>query len=125
MNKIIRKLKKSNKGARILYYLTIISYFISLILFIKSLLSLTGIETLIRTIVIILFIIYFIFYLFWNLLNLLQRKYKGLIITTFLSILLTIIFFVGSYYINYVYNNLNNMQESKNIVYTSYLVKLV
>ena len=124
MNKIIRKLKKSNKGARILYYLTIISYFISLILFIKSLLSLTGIETLIRTIVIILFIIYFIFYLFWNLLNLLQRKYKGLIITTFLSILLTIIFFVGSYYINYVYNNLNNMQESKNIVYTSYLITL-
>ena len=124
MNKIIRKLKKANKGARILYYLTIISYFISLILFIKSLLSLTGIETLIRTIVIILFIIYFIFYLFWNLLSLLQRKYKGLIITTFLSILLTIIFFVSSYYINYVYNNLNNMQESKNIVYTSYLITL-
>ena len=124
MNKIIKKLKKSNKFLRILYYLTNISYLIGLVLFVKSLLSLTGVETLLRIIFIILFILYLVFYAFWNLLNLIQKKYKGLIITTIISILLTILFFIGSYYINYVYNNLDNLQENKNILYTSYLITL-
>ena len=124
MKKIIKKLKKSNKFLRILYYLTNISYLIGIVLFVKSLLSLTGVETLLRIIFIILFILYLVFYAFWNLLNLIQKKYKGLIITTIISILLTIVFFIGSYYINYVYNNLDNLQENKNILYTSYLITL-
>ena len=70
MNKMVRKLKKSNKALRFLYYLVMIFYVVGLVLFIKSLLSLTGIETMIRTIVIIFFIIYFLLYSFINLLNL-------------------------------------------------------
>ena len=50
MNKMVRKLKKSNKALRFLYYLVMIFYVVGLVLFIKSLLSLTGIETMIRTI---------------------------------------------------------------------------
>lgn len=124
MNKMIKKLKRSNKALRLIYYLTNITYLIGLILFIKSILSLTGVETLLRVIVIILFILYLLFYAFWNLLNLLQRKYKGLIITTLISILLTVIFFVGSYYINYIYKNLDGMQENEKIIYTTYLITL-
>lgn len=124
MNKMIKKLKRSNKALRLIYYLTNITYLIGLILFIKSILSLTGIETLLRVIVIILLILYLLFYAFWNLLNLLQRKYKGLIITTLISILLTVIFFVGSYYINYIYKNLDGMQENEKITYTTYLITL-
>lgn len=124
MNKMIKKLKRSNKALRLIYYLTNITYLIGLILFIKSILSLTGIETLLRVIVIILFILYLLFYAFYNLLNLLQRKYKGLIITTLISILLTVIFFVGSYYINYIYKNLDGMQENEKIIYTTYLITL-
>lgn len=124
MNKMIKKLKRSNKALRLIYYLTNITYLIGLILFIKSILSLTGIETLLRVIVIILLILYLLFYAFWNLLNLLQRKYKGLIITTLISILLTVIFFVGSYYINYIYKNLDGMQENKELIYTTYLITL-
>ena len=107
MNKMVRKLKKSNKALRFLYYLVMIFYVVGLVLFIKSLLSLTGVETMIRTIVIIFFIIYFLLYSFINLLNLLRRKYKGVIISTIFSLLFILIFLVGSYYINYVYNNLN------------------
>ena len=124
MNKMIKKLKRSNKALRLIYYLTNITYLIGLILFIKSILSLTGVETLLRIVVIVLFILYLLFYLFWNLLNLLQRKYKGLIITTLISILLTVIFFVGSYYINYIYKNLDGMQENEKIIYTTYLITL-
>ena len=124
MNKMIKKLKRSNKALRLIYYLTNITYLIGLILFIKSILSLTGVETLLRIVVIVLFVLYLLFYSFWNLLNLLQRKYKGLIITTLISILLTMIFFVGSYYINYIYKNLDGMQENEKIIYTTYLITL-
>lgn len=124
MNKMIKKLKRSNKALRLIYYLTNITYLIGLILFIKSILSLTGVETLLRIFVIVLFILYLLFYSFCNLLNLLQRKYKGLIITTLISILLTVIFFVGSYYINYIYKNLDGMQENEKIIYTTYLITL-
>ncbi|MBD9107341.1 hypothetical protein EGP99_05990 [bacterium] len=124
MNKMIKKLKRSNKALRLIYYLTNITYLIGLILFIKSILSLTGVETLLRIFVIVLFVLYLLFYSFCNLLNLLQRKYKGLIITTLISILLTVIFFVGSYYINYIYKNLDGMQENEKIIYTTYLITL-
>lgn len=124
MNKIIRKLKKSNKVLRIIYYLISIIYLIGMCIFIKSLINLKGIETLLRIIVIIFFIVYILLYMFINLLNLLRRKYKGLIITSILSIIFIIIFFIGSYYINFVYNNLNGMQEKNDIVYNTYLITL-
>ena len=124
MNKVIRKLKKSNLVIRIIYYLVTICYLVSSILFIKSLLNLTGIETGIRIIAIIFFTIYFLLYVFINFLNLLRRKYKGLIISTIFSLLFILIFFIGSYYINYVYSNINNMQESDKITYNIYLITL-
>lgn len=124
MNKVIRKLKKSNLVIRIIYYLVTICYLVSSILFIKSLLNLTGIETGIRIIAIIFFIIYFLLYVFINFLNLLRRKYKGLIISTIFSLLFILIFFIGSYYINYVYSNINNMHESEKITYNIYLITL-
>ena len=124
MNRVIRKLKKSNLVIRIIYYLVTICYLVSSILFIKSLLNLTGIETGIRIIAIIFFIIYFLLYVFINFLNLLRRKYKGLIISTIFSLLFILIFFIGSYYINYVYSNINNMQESDKITYNVYLITL-
>jgi len=124
MNRVIRKLKKSNLVIRIIYYLVTICYLVSSILFIKSLLNLTGIETGIRIIAIIFFTIYFLLYVFINFLNLLRRKYKGLIISTIFSLLFILIFFIGSYYINYVYSNINNMQESEKITYNIYLITL-
>ena len=124
MNRVIRKLKKSNLVIRIIYYLVTICYLVSSILFIKSLLNLTGIETGIRIIAIIFFIIYVLLYVFINFLNLLRRKYKGLIISTIFSLLFILIFFIGSYYINYVYSNINNMQESEKITYNIYLITL-
>lgn len=124
MNRVIRKLKKSNLVIRIIYYLVTICYLVSSILFIKSLLNLTGIETGIRIIAIIFFIIYFLLYVFINFLNLLRRKYKGLIISTIFSLLFILIFFIGSYYMNYVYSNINNMQESERITYNIYLITL-
>ena len=122
MNKMMRKLKKSKKPLRIIYYLIILAYIISFFFFINSLLALKGIETFIRIILIVFFVLYLIVYAFFNLLNLLQRKYKGLIITSTVSLVFILFFSIGSYYINYVYSNLNNITEKNELVYNSYLI---
>ena len=124
MNKMIRKLKKSKKAYRVIYYIINIFYLVTLVLFIKNILSLKGIETFIRVIVIIFFILYFFIYSFWNLLNLLRRKYKGLIITSIITLLFIMFFSVSSYYINFVYSNINGMKEKKEVIYNSYLIVL-
>lgn len=124
MKKVLRKLKRSKGIYRYLYYIIGILYIISLFFFVKSLLSLKGIETTIRIIFIIFFILYLILYLFINLLNLLRRKYKGVVITSIISFIFIVIFSVGSYYINMIYNNLNNMTDNENLVYTSLLISL-
>ncbi len=124
MNKMVRKLKKSNKALRRIYYLVIIIYIVSFLIFMKNLLSLKGIETFLRIILILFFTIYIFVYAFWNLLNLLQKKYKGLIITSIISLLFIIIFSVGSYYIHFIYNNLNNITEDNKLVYKSYLITM-
>ena len=124
MNKFFRKLKKSNRICRYIYYFISIVYIVSLFFFIKNLLSLAGIETILRIVFIIFFILYIILYCFWNLLNLLRRKYKTLIITSIISFIFIIIFCVGSYYINLVYKNIDNITESKKLMYTTYLISL-
>lgn len=124
MNKMLRKLKKSKKAYRVIYYIINILYLVTLVLFIKNILSLKGIETFIRVIVIIFFILYFFIYSFWNLLNLLRRKYKGLIITSIITLLFIIVFSVSSYYINFVYSNINGMKEKNEVIYNSYLIVL-
>ena len=124
MNKFFRKLKKSNRICRYIYYFISIVYIVSLFFFIKNLLSLAGIETILRIVFIIFFILYIILYCFWNLLNLLRRKYKALIITSIISFIFIIIFCVGSYYINMVYKNIDNITESKKLMYTTYLISL-
>ena len=124
MNKFFRKLKKSNRVFRYTYYIINIVYIISLFFFIKSLLNLAGIETVLRIVFMIFFILYIIVYAFWNLLNLLRRKYKALIITSIISIIFIIIFGIGSYYINMVYSNINNITEDDRLMYTTYLISL-
>ncbi len=124
MNKMLRKLKKSKKAYRVIYYIINIFYLVTLVLFIKNILSLKGIETFIRVIVIIFFVLYFFIYSFWNLLNLLRRKYKGLIITSIITLLFIIVFSVSSYYINFVYSNINGMKEKNEVIYNSYLIVL-
>ena len=124
MGRLLKKLKKSKKIFRYTYYLIILAYIISLSFFIKSILTLKGIETILRIIFIIFFIVYLLLYIFSNLINLLRRKYKILIITTIISILFITVFSVSTYYINVIYNSFNNMTEENELVYTVYLISL-
>ena len=92
MKHLKRKFKRSKPIARIVYFLVIIIYIISYAFFVKSIVSLTGIETLLRYILLILFALYIIMYAFINFFKLCVRKYKHFIITSVISVILIIIF---------------------------------
>ncbi len=124
MKKILRKLHRSNIFLRFIYYIILIAYVITFGIFIKSLLNLKGIETIIRYILIGLFGFWFIFYSLFAFVNLLIRKYKRVIITSLVSILFMAIFILSSYYINVIYKGLNNITNLNNNIHTSYLIKL-
>lgn len=124
MNRIIRKLKRTKKFVRYIYYVLVVAYLISFFSFSISLLRLSGIETLLRIIVIVVFAIYFLLYVLWNLINLITKNFKTFIITSLISFVFIVIFCFGSYYINIIYNGLDNMGENENVEYTVYLITM-
>lgn len=124
MKVLINKLKHSNKVCLTIYIITLITYFISYVLFVRSLIHLSGIETGIRTILIILFGIWFFIYFLWNLINLILKKHVKLTITSIITIILIVIFSFASYYIDFIYSSVNNLADSEYVVYTSNLVVL-
>ena len=103
MKILFRKLKRTNKVALCVFIVTLLAYITGYILFSKSLLSLSGIETLLRIIVIILFGGWLIGYLLTGLVKLIKRRYKAFIIMTVFSILFSFVFYFGSYYIDFFY----------------------
>lgn len=122
MKILFRKLKRSNKFLLTLFIITFGLYIIGYTLFIKNLLSLSGIETGIRVFFIIFFLLWLIFYLFLSLIKLIKRNYKALIITTIISLLFSIVFYVSSFYINLIYDKMGNLTESNTTIYTTYLI---
>lgn len=124
MKKMLRKLKRSNRFVRYFYYLVSIAYVIGLVFFIKNLLSLSGIENLLRGILISIFGAWFLFYFFSSFLNLMMRKYKPIILTSLLNIVFIALFFGASYFISTIYGGLKTMEEGNKTTYTSYLITL-
>ena len=124
MKHLKRKFKRSKPIARIVYFLVIIIYIISYAFFVKSIVSLTGIETLLRYILLILFALYIIMYAFINLFKLCVRKYKHFIITSVISVILIIIFIFSSSIIDLLLGKISSLTNSNNSKYTTYLVTL-
>ena len=124
MKVLFNKLKKTNKIFLIIYLITFIIYLITYILIIKNLMSLSGIETAIRIIVIVIFGIWLLVYFLWNLINLILKKFIKLSITTAITIIFAIVFSFANYYINMLYSGISNIGEKEYIVYTTNLVVL-
>ena len=124
MKVLFNKLKKKNKIFLIIYLITLIAYTVTYILLIKNLMSLTGIETAIRIILIIIFGIWLIAYFLWNLINLILKRWITIAITTAITIIFAIVFSFANYYISILYNGISNIGEKEYIIYTSNLVVL-
>lgn len=122
MKVLFNKLKKCNKVFLTIYMITFILYLISYVFLIKNLIGLSGIETLIRYIVIGLFGFWLIVYFLWGLINLILKKHITLSITTALTIIFVVTFCVVNYYIDVIYTSIDNLQESEMVTYTSNLI---
>ncbi len=86
--------------------------------------SLTGIETAIRVIIIVVFGIWLLVYFLWNLINLILKKHIKIAITTAITIIFVIIFSFANYYINILYTGISSISEREYITYTTNLVVL-
>lgn len=123
MKNLIKKLKKTKKTFRFFFYLVFILYLVSFVFLTKSLLLLSGIETLIRYILITVFLILFFIYTVSSLAFLILKKHSFLIFTSIIAIIFSGINFFAYYYINKTYGYINNISK-ENILYTTNLITL-
>lgn len=124
MAKKIKKLKKRNKLEVTVFFAVSIIYILGYILFLKNILSLTGIETGFRIIALLVFALYLVFYFFRGASNITGKQHKLFILKTVVAILFIIFFALSSSVIEYAYSKLQNLEESSKIEYTAYLIKL-
>ena len=122
MKVLFNKLKKSNRVLLILYIICVISYSVGFAFFIRSLLSLQGIETVIRIILIVFFSIWLIVFIMWNLINLILKRNKTIIVTLILTFIFIGIFGISSFFVDKMYNKIEKLTISDYTTYTSYLI---
>ena len=123
IKRFVRKWKRQSKVLRIFYFSITLIYLVCLILFTRSVLSLVGIETVIRVIVLLFFYIHLFILGFGGLLLLYTNKKKLLSVLLVLSSLYCAVFVVAFYYIDKTYNIIDNVQK-KYVNYTSVMVSL-
>ena len=124
MRVLIKKLKRTNKIELSLYLISVLYYLVAYILFAICILKLKKIETFIRIIVLIFFGLFFFYYLLSNLVNLLTKKHHKLFIMMTIAVLFSLIFTIGTYYVNEIYSSLNKFGERNKINYTTNLITL-
>lgn len=124
MKKLLNRIKKASKPLKITYILIIIAYLISYIFFSKSLLSLIGIENIIRYIIIGVFGLWLIIYFFLSPKLFEKKRKKTFIAITIISLIFIPIFSVASYYIDKMYGKLENFTLKETSTYTSVLLAM-
>lgn len=107
-----------------MYLTSVLYYLVSYILFTICILKLKKIETVIRIIVLLFFGFFFIYYFLSNLVNLITKKHHKFFILMLLTIIFSLVFTVGTYYINEIYHSLNKFGERNKIKYTTNLITL-
>ncbi len=118
------KSKTKQKIKIALFTIITLCYILVDVYFTKSLLSLTGIENIIRYLIIALFIIFGICYIIFGIRSIKKNKNKAWIVLTILAIIFLPILAGASYYINKIYNNLDKFTIKETSTYTSVLLAL-
>ena len=124
MKVFFNKLKRANIVMKIFYFITMIGYWVTYGFFTKSLLSLAGIETVIRFLLIGLFAVFGIIYTIFGLVKMFQNKKVGFIVLTVFTLIFAVIFGFGSYYIDKLYGKLENFTTSDTSTYTTVLLAM-
>jgi len=124
MKVLIKKLKRSNKVMLSIYTLVIVFFLVTYILFTKSLLTLSGIETGSRMALIILFGMWFLLYLIWNLMLIIQKKKVSFGVVNGITIIFIAVFMLASFSIDKVYEKISSIVQSDTATYTSVLLTM-
>ena len=124
MKKLLKKMFKKNKPESVIYIIVGILYLIELTLFIKNLVSLSGIETLVRALLIILFVLFFGVYIYFGYKNILKKKHKLFVLKTILALLSIFVFATSSIIIDYFIGSIGALVEKDKIEYSTYLIAL-
>ena len=124
MKNFISKLKKANRIMEFFYFITILAYWISYGFFCRSILSLAGIEDVLRIGLLIIMAIYGLIYTIFGCKKLFKNKKISFIFMTILTILFAVLFSVGSYYIDWLYQKVENLTVSDTSTYTTVLLAL-
>lgn len=112
-------MKKGRITKLIIWFIIALIQLSSIILLSYSLTHYKGIETFYRIYVVIILIYLLIFTSYISLTNIKIQKSKSYIISIILSILFSIIAFVGYYYLNNVYKAVNSYSKSENEYFSS------
>lgn len=123
MKVLRKKLRKVHIAKKIFYFLSLILYLATLIYFIIGILKLGDIETVIRSIIIAIFCVWFLIYAVGGLITMIAKKNKSFIFFTAITLILCPVFCVSSYFINNVYGKISNMNRNT-IIYTTHLITL-
>lgn len=112
-------MKKGRITKLIIWFIIALIQLSSIILLSYSLTHYKGIETFYRIYVVIILIYLLIFTSYISLTNIKTQKSKSYFISIILSILFSIIAFVGYYYLNNVYKAVNSYSKSENEYFSS------
>lgn len=123
MKVFFKKLKKCNKAEVTLYFLTLVLFLIGYIFFIKSILSLAGIETILRVFVIVLLSAWALYFPLAGILAMFEKKHKRFVKLTILNTIIIPIIFLVSIIINGIYHRIDGFSKDY-LTYTSALVTL-
>ena len=124
MKVLFRKLKRTNKFGKAIYLLLNLLYIVLYVLFVKSILSLVGIETTIRMVVLVFFSLWFFLYLLFGLSTLIVKKYKKFVFLTIISLLLCLVMLFSSLVIHKLYSKIEMFTNQEYTVYTTNLISL-
>ena len=119
----IKKFKHQSVGLRRVFIIVGLIYLLGLVFFTKSILSLVGIETLIRYICLGILYLYLIIYFLIGILLLFTGKKKSVIALIVIATIITPIICVGSYYVDKTYGFIDKAQK-KYVEYKSVLISL-
>ncbi|MCI8394697.1 MAG: PASTA domain-containing protein [Bacilli bacterium] len=122
MKQYLKKIKQASKPFLITYYIIVIGFVISYIFFARSLISLVGIETTIRYLILGFFVLWFVLYLWFGIKLILKKKKKTFITFSILTFLFIPVFSGVSFIIDKMYNKLENFTIKNTSTYQSVLL---
>lgn len=118
------KFRKCHFAYKFFYIVALLLYWISFGFFVRSVLLLEGIETVIRTIILVFFGIFGILYTLFGLTKMFQNKKVGFIFLTLFALVFSGVFGFATFSIQKIYGKIENFTSKETSTYTTVLLGL-